>query len=547
MRNGAGVAFPRICFVTGPPALLTCLQSGADCVAIERAARSTEQMPSLVCHRPKRRSVRQRTFLPLWNVLSKIYWLERCLSAPRGHEYNSRFARADAKSKPAAATMLRRTNRGKTMHDAETIEKGATRLASENSPRSFSFVGEAFDQARVGAPRTTGPKKTFLELLTRHLNSGSLIIEHGGAQHKIGTDNADPIVLRVHRDEFFRRVLAHGNLGMGEAFMANEFEVADDRLVECLTMLCKAGLHKKLRSDWKFLLRYGGFLVGNRLTSPATNVRRHYDIGEDLFDAFLLDRYQVYSCGYAHAQDDDADLLQQNKLGRICRKLEIEPGQTLLDIGCGKGGMLIHAALEFGARGVGVTNSIAHHRRAEENAEKYGVSDRVRFVLGDYRDIKGSFDRIVSVGMLEHVRKRDYPTYFQTIAKLLAPRGRGLVHVIGCNTNVNRHDPFIQRYIFPGSDTPKLSAMTTQLESNSLAILDVENMARHYAITLRRWLEAFQQNQHTLDPVRYDTAFKRMWQYYLSCGIASATAGEQALYQVLFTSDYHAPYRLQRI
>jgi len=422
-----------------------------------------------------------------------------------------------------------------------------SRLMSEHTARAFNAatLRGSFSAATIFGVRK--PKDAFFELLSRHLAQGTLIVRHGGVDHRFGAGDAAPVVLHVHRDEFFSRVLAYGNLGMGEAFMAGDYEVEDGRLVDCLIMLCRAGLHKKLRSDWSFLLRYGGLLARNRMLSPATNVRRHYDIGEDVFDAFLLDRYQVYSCGYAHSDADDADLLQQRKLDRICRKLEIESGQSLLDIGCGKGGMLIHAALNFGARGVGVTNSVAHHQRAEENAAKYGVADRVRFLLGDYREIDGSFDRIVSVGMLEHVRRRDYPAYFGAIKRLLTPTGRGLVHVIGCNTAVNRHDAFIQKYIFPGSDTPKLSAMTTELETNCLAILDVENMARHYAVTLRRWLEAFLQNRGTLDPVRYDTVFERMWEYYLSCGVASATVGEQALYQILFTNDYHAPYRLQRV
>ncbi|WP_400770104.1 class I SAM-dependent methyltransferase [Methylosinus sporium] len=422
-----------------------------------------------------------------------------------------------------------------------------TRYMPEHAARAFDAKTARRQLSLAQLLGARQPKDAFFEMLSRHLHQGTLIVRHNGVDHRFGAGDDAPIVLRVLRDDFFSRVLAFGNLGMGEAFMAQDFEVEDGRLVDCLTMLCRAGLHKKLRSDWSFLLRYAGMLASNRLLSPATNVRRHYDIGEDVFDAFLLDRYQVYSCGYAHSQDDDADLLQQRKLDRICQKLEIEPGQSLLDIGCGKGGMLIHAALNFGARGVGVTNSVAHHARAQENAAKYGVSDRVRFILGDYREIEGSFDRIVSVGMLEHVRAKDYPAYFGAIERLLAPKGRGLVHVIGCNTAINRHDPFIQKYVFPGSDTPKLSAMTTELEKNCLAILDVENMARHYAVTLRRWLEAFRANSGTLDPVRYDTVFKRMWEYYLSCGIASAMAGDQALYQLLFTKDYHAPYRLQRV
>lgn len=149
--------------------------------------------------------------------------------------------------------------------------------------------------------------------------------------------------------------------------------------------------------------------------------------------------------------------------------------------------------------------------------------------------------------MLEHLPEKEYSRYFKKIAQSLAPQGRGLVHAIGCNTDNNQHDPYIQRYIFPGSDTPKLSAIAASLESQYLAILDVENQIRHYAITAQRWLEAFRANAHMLDEKRYDTQFKRMWEYYLGCGIAAATTGTNSLYQVLFTNDYHDNYRLQRV
>jgi len=402
--------------------------------------------------------------------------------------------------------------------------------------------------AKVGQDRS---ERAFLELLRQHFDSGTLHLYRGGQRHviglPIGEDQAPDCVLRVHDPAFFRRVLAQGNLGMAEAYMAGEFDVDDGRLADMLRLLLKAGLEHKIGGDWRFLLRYGAILIGNRLVGNTKSVRKHYDIGEDLFDSFLTDRYQIYSCGYAHSPEDDADTLQQQKLERICRKLEVQPGQRMLDIGCGKGGLLIHAALNHGAIGTGVTNSRNHYERAQENARKYGVADRVSFVLDDFGAVEGPFDRIASVGMLEHLQEKEYDRYFEKIASSLARGGRGLVHAVGCNTRVNSHDPFIQKYVFPDSDTPKLSAIASRLENNCLAILDVENMIRHYGVTASRWLEAFRANMHTLDANRYDRGFKRMWEYYLCCCVAAADASEQSLYQVLFTNDYYAEYRFQRV
>jgi len=399
--------------------------------------------------------------------------------------------------------------------------------------------------AQAAAPSRA--ERLFIDLLRQHLRDASLLIIDGGRRHAVGQSGAAELVLRVHRPDFYARVLLQGNLGMGESFMEGGFDVDDGRLADVLAVLLKARMDRKTGRHWRYALRYGALLAGNLLAGKTRNVRRHYDVGEDLFDSFLHDRYQVYSCGYARNADADIDTLQHDKLDRICQKLELAPRQTLLDVGCGKGGLLIHAARHYGVKGTGVTNSLAHWERANALINHHGVGDRVKVLLQDYASVAGVFDRVVSVGMLEHLPRREYPRYFQTLAKALRQNGRGLVHAIGCNTRVNRHDPFIQRYIFPGSDTPKLSAITRQLENNHLAILDAENLVRHYAVTAQRWLEAFRAHGPSLDAKRYDAAFKRMWEYYLCCGIAAARAGEAALYQVLFTNDYHAPYRYQRV
>jgi len=355
------------------------------------------------------------------------------------------------------------------------------------------------------------------------------------------------LVLEVWDNNFFRRVITAGNLGMGEAYMERQFDVPNGKLPELLACLLKSRVDKTIRASVGASIRYAMMLSANSLASLKKNVRRHYDIGDSVFDVFLEDEYMVYSCGYARSHDDSIDDLQSQKIDRICKKLKLFDGATLLDVGCGNGGLLVHAAKHYGIRGIGITNSTSHAARAKEHAKRHGVEDQLNIILGDFSEIQGPFDRIVSVGMLEHVPSYAYKKYFQIIKTALEPDGWALVHAIGKNARVNRHDPFIQKYIFPGSDTPKLSDLATQIESMDMAIIDVENMVRHYAVTTRRWLDAFNRNKEKLDPSLYDPPFKRMWEYYLSCGIAVALAGDLSVYQVLFTKDYHSMYDYQRV
>ncbi len=401
------------------------------------------------------------------------------------------------------------------------------------------------DRARDSA--AIGSTGLFLALLDRCLADASIAVRCGADVRIAGRLDMPPAVTVDVRDErVFNRVLALGNLGLGEAFMDGDLALEQGTLVDLLTVLLRNRLEERLRSHPRLALRVLGLRLRNRLRPLHTNVRRHYDQGEDLFESFL-DRTMTYSCGYARTPQDSAEDLQQNKFDRICRKLRLEPGQTLLDIGCGFGGLLIHAAAVHGVSGVGITNSQSHARRARMNADRAGVGGRVEIRLGDFSSIGESFDRIVSVGMLEHVPRRLYARYFHGLAASLVRGGLGLVHAIGCNAPRNDHDPFIQTYIFPGSNQPRLSEIARHLEANRLLILDVENIVRHYGFTVRRWLERFHQNAGCLDPVKYDSRFRRMWEYYLSCGIAAAAVSDAAVYQVLFTNDSSINMPLARV
>ncbi len=391
----------------------------------------------------------------------------------------------------------------------------------------------------------------FEEILDTALGEGGdcITLRTPSGERALGrtSGRVNELILEVHDTQFFRSVIRYGNLGMGEAYMDGQFTVANGKLPELLTCLLKNRVDRKIRGSWLMTLRYLCLLRGNALVGRKKNVRRHYDIGDTLFDIFLEDEYMVYSCGYAKTHNDSITDLQTQKLERICQKLKLSDGASLLDVGCGNGGLLVHAARFHGVRATGITNSKSHADRARENAEKHGVADRVNIILGDFSEIQGQFDRIVSVGMLEHVPSSAYKQYFQMIKRSLRSDGWALVHAIGKNARVNKHDPFIQKYIFPGSDTPKLSALANHIESQDMAIIDVENMVRHYAITTRRWLDAFNANKKKLDPAIYDQSFQRMWEYYLACGIAVALVGDLSVYQVLLTRDYHASYDYQRV
>lgn len=395
---------------------------------------------------------------------------------------------------------------------------------------------------KTGVPRGN----TLLQLLDRHVE-GRLAFIVDGETIVVG-QSADPgridATVRVNDAAFFRRVLAAGNLGLGEAYMERQFEIVDGSLENFLLILLRSGLDKKITKDPRAVLRILGIRLLDTLRGKVSNITRHYDIGDDLFESFL-DARLTYSCGYAKSADDDVNQLQFNKFERICQKLRLRPGERLLDIGCGYGGLLIHAAKHYGVTGTGITISRHHCDRGNEEIKKMGLAERAQIRFEDHLKIQGRFDKVVSVGMLEHVPRREYRPYFRNIARVLTPDGFGLVHAIGCNAARNEHDPFIQKYIFPASNQPRLSEIAVHLEKNSLAILDVENMVRHYAITGRRWLERFRAAK--LDTRKYDDTFRRMWEYYLACGIAAMAASDTALYQVLFTKNYAAELPLQRV
>jgi cyclopropane-fatty-acyl-phospholipid synthase len=393
-------------------------------------------------------------------------------------------------------------------------------------------------------------EKLFFDLLDRFVDDGSLEFVRNGTRVRIGQKDAEPAaVVRIENPRFFKRVLAYGNLGMGEAWMDHDFEMDRGTVTDFLTVLVRNRLDKRLAAGvglstaakllWVRLI--------NRFRGRRGNIALHYDSDDDsLFEAFL-DPRMIYSCGYVKNPEGTIEEFQLDKLRRTCDKLRLQPGERLVDIGCGYGGLLIFAAQTYGVSGKGCTLGRRHYERAKANVAAAGLSDRIEIELLPYEKLTGTFDKMVSLGMMEHLRRSEYKRFTDVVSRLLTPKGMGLFHYIGCSGPRNEHDPFIQKYILPDSSQPKLSEFVSELEDHDMAVLDVENMVHHYGYTLRAWTRRFVENSGGLDETRFDDRFKRMWQYYLECAAAAAFASAGALYQILFARNYPAPPPLQRV
>lgn len=428
--------------------------------------------------------------------------------------------------------------RGKMMRETSGLDPAGTVPPARRRPGSASLRGAA---------------RVFVDLLDCHLVDSSLLLDLAGqrvlcgARKSDGDPLPDAVRLRIHNERFFARVLGDGNLGLGEAYMDGDFTVESGELHVLLTALLRNRIGQRVNSELRTQLGVLIVQLSNLFQRRQwRNVQKHYDIGTDLFTAFLDDSL-TYSCGYAVTAEDDLETMQFNKLDRISRKLELQRGDRVLDIGCGFGGLLIHAARHHEVTGVGITNSADHFHLGTARIVAAHLENRIRLELRDHRSIEGRFDKVVSVGMMEHLPPGEYRRYFNRIVQVLAPDGLGLVHAIGCGTPQTQHDPFIQKYIFPGSRQIMLSDVTKELERHRVAIRDVENIVRHYGYTVLHWLDRFRRNAPALDSIRYDNTFRRMWEYYLHCGIAAAFASESAVYQVLFARDYAGSMPLKRV
>ena len=339
-------------------------------------------------------------------------------------------------------------------------------------------------------------------------------------------DGGDPTDLRVHDERMYARVVAHGSLGFGEAYVDGWWD-ADD-LDGLLFRLLDARIDERVGSfddAWLFLK--------SRISNPQRGRRawevaeRHYDLGNDLFQA-MLGRRLVYSCGYWRGAAD-LDAAQEAKLDLVFRKLGLEAGMRVLDIGCGWGEALKRAALRHGVHGVGVTISNEQAEYARAICAGLPVEIRVQ----DYRDIDERFDRVFSIGMFEHVGVKNYDRYFDVARRCTSDDGLFLLHTIGSNVSSNHTDPWIAKYIFPNSMIPSAAQVADALEGR-FVIEDWQNFGADYDRTLMAWRANFDASWTTLQ-ARYDERFRRLWRYYLSVSAAAFRARRNQLWQLVLS------------
>jgi cyclopropane-fatty-acyl-phospholipid synthase len=361
--------------------------------------------------------------------------------------------------------------------------------------------------SKVGSARkaASGAERAFLGLLDTYVEDSAIRFIIRGAEVVVGkaAPRETPLTtptLRINDERFFRRVLSGGNLGLGESYMDRDWDMEEGDLEDLLTILLRNRLDRRVRVNAATALMVLRIQFANLFRAPHwRHAQFQYDLGDELFESFLDPVTMMYSCGYAETPDDTIEQLQINKLNRICEKMEVKPGDRVLDIGCGFAGLLIHAARHFGATGVGITTSRRHQAHGAERVTEAGLSDRIRIELRDHRTIDGEFDHVVSVGMFEHLPRAEYGRFFERVAAVLPRHGTGLLHTVGANAPRNTHDPFIQKYALPGTSQPKLSELAAGCEQSGLAIRDVENIVRHYGYTARHWLRRFRENKHLLD------------------------------------------------
>lgn len=341
------------------------------------------------------------------------------------------------------------------------------------------------------------------------------------------------------------RLLRNLSVGFGEGYMASEIEIEGD-WKGLFSLLYTSNLGTLKISPFEALKALEmGWRQRNTLKNTRRNISHHYDLGNDFFKLWL-GKEMAYSCGYFRTATDDLDTAQRQKFRHICEKLRLEPEMSLLDIGCGWGGLAIFAAKEYGCRVKGITLSTLQRNFAAERVKDESLTDRVQIELTDYRKLSapGRFERIVSVGMLEHVGQTHIGDYIRRTALLTADGGGGVLHTIG-RTVEAPVNPWLKKYIFPGLYVPSLSELATPMARYGLRITDVEDLRAHYALTLDSWSEGFERNVNAIR-AKYGEGFVRMWRFYLRCCSASFANGNSCLWQVQYTKGLSTRIPLTR-
>ncbi len=411
-----------------------------------------------------------------------------------------------------------------------------SRQSSEASP---ALNGR--ERQTLGRPAPVGPspdkRPAFYERLFRRLFPGfdaplRLILWNG---YEFLTAPGEPIAqVRFHDRRAFLRLIVNPDLAFGDLYAEGRIEVEGD-----LIPFLEAVYRMKPAPQWAWFVRQ--LLVGWKLRPSANSLRRsrhnishHYDLGNDFYKLWL-DEQMVYTCAYFPTPDATLEEAQAAKMDHVSRKVWLRPGETVVEAGCGWGSLARHMARHYGVQVTAFNISKEQIKYARARAKAEGLDGRVQYVEDDYRNVSGTFDAFVSVGMLEHVGAKNYRALGSVIRRCLKPTGRGLIHSIGRNSPAPTN-PWLEKRIFPGSYMPSPGEMTKIFEPNGLSILDVENIRLHYAKTLEHWLRRFDGVADRVEKT-FDARFVRAWRLYLAASLVGFTTGFNQLFQVVFAPE----------
>ena len=378
----------------------------------------------------------------------------------------------------------------------------------------------------------------FLNNLFKY--DGFVLIDSSSKKYVIGKPiKENPIIVKLLDKNLNYKLLWNPDLYFGEAYMNGSLIIENGTLSEFLEIALRnigrsdINIYGKILNTIKGTFRY--LTKFNKGLVSKNNVSHHYDISESLYDLFL-DANRQYSCAYFKNENDTLEQAQENKMNHITKKLNIQANQKVLDIGSGWGTLAIHIAKKTNASVTGITLSENQLEYSKKKAKELNLGNQVEFKLADYRELNEKFDRIVSVGMFEHVGRKFYRKYFNTVSKLLNDKGIALIHTIGSSNSPRNPQPWIGKYIFPGGYTPSLSQIARPIEDSGLIISDMEVLRMHYAHTLRNWKERFLSNKTTVLEM-FDEKFFRMWEFYLASCEMAFKWGDQVVFQLQLTKD----------
>jgi cyclopropane-fatty-acyl-phospholipid synthase len=369
----------------------------------------------------------------------------------------------------------------------------------------------------------------FDQVLGR-LTTGGVIVHYWDGKTKTYGPDKPYFEVTIHHPRVLRAMLRNLSLGFGEAYMDGSLEIKGD-------ILKVSQLAAKNQTTFKPLTKLSNLRPRqpNRPRRQRSQIAHHYDLGNDFYKLWL-DESMTYSCAYFRHESDNLELAQNQKVDHVLRKLQLKKGQTLLDIGCGWGKLLIAAAQQNDVHGYGITLSEEQFKLAQERVAEAGLENQITIELLNYQDLAKrdiTFDRIVSVGMYEHVGRGNHATYFRAIDKLLAPGGLSVLHTI-TNAEAESNDAWIDKYIFPGGYIPAAAATLRMLEAHGFELADYENLRFHYALTLEEWLRRYE--RHKAEVInRYDEQFYRMWRFYLANSATGFRYGSLSLSQFTFS------------